>query len=82
MYILKSIADFSLTDWLSDNSLADTTALSNEDYRLAQLFDELYVSQYLQTTMCTPTSASAVNGWTQSTGKTIHINKIAALCII
>jgi hypothetical protein len=67
------IADFSLSDWLTEHDLADTTALSNQDFRLSQLLDDLHVSQYLQTTMCTPTSSSAVNGWTQSAGMTIHV---------
>ena len=75
MYIIcDMISDFSLTNWLGENQLADTSALSSQDHKLSQLLDELSVSQYLLATPCVSSSPSAVDGWTQSLGMKFREN--------
>ncbi|XP_062581277.1 uncharacterized protein LOC134243073, partial [Saccostrea cucullata] len=65
------IQNFSLKSWLTKNQLENATDLLTHDFKLVQLLDELSISQYFETSMCSISSQSSRFGWTTSCTKSV-----------
>ena len=71
MLVLKStplckfaFSDFSLKSWLSQNNLNSSTELVTNDYQRTKLLEELAISQYFDTSVCSLSSLTSSLGWT------------------
>lgn len=69
------VVDFLLIDWLFENGLVDIIVLFNQDYKLFQLLDQLFVFQYLLIIFCIFILFFVVDGWIQFIGRIIQLLK-------